>query len=221
MLQVAESWRKAFPGAGVGLMSIGSVVNPEQSDALENCKRQAEAEIRKSFPNRNEVLEHAPIKAYNKYYKKFDKTYHVQHQLESIGFKGKTIPNVAGLVEAMFMAELKNCLLTAGHDWDALQLPLTLNVASGEERYILMNGKEQGVKPGDMIITDGQGVISSIVYGPDWRTRIVPGTHKAVFVIYAPAGISHEEVSTHLADIYYFVRQVAPEAKIELKEIYR
>ncbi|MFN8595962.1 MAG: hypothetical protein U0559_07245 [Anaerolineae bacterium] len=33
------------------------------------------------------------------------------------------------------MAEIKNLLLTAGHDLDTLQLPVTLDVASGQESY--------------------------------------------------------------------------------------
>jgi hypothetical protein len=51
-----------------------------------------------------------PIKTYHDYYKRFKKTYHILLQLESIVFKNKSIPKVSSLVEAMFMAELKNLL---------------------------------------------------------------------------------------------------------------
>ena len=47
-----------------------------------------------------------PIPAYNACYKGFKKTYHVQLQLESVALKGRSIPRVAALMEAMFMAEL-------------------------------------------------------------------------------------------------------------------
>ena len=221
VLYVAEAWKKAYPMANVGLMVLRNVINPERNDALENCKQRVETEIRTRFPNRGAVMDYAPIKAYSEYYKRFGKTYHVQHQLESVGFKGKTMPRVAGLVEAMFMAELKNGILTAGHDYNALKFPLTLTVAVGNEQYVLMNGKEQSAKSGDMMIADGEGIISSIIYGPDLRTRIVSGTDKAVFVVYAPAGIPTEDVSNHLTDIYSFVQLVAPETKIELQEIYQ
>lgn len=112
------------------------------------------------------------IPAYAAYYRQFRKTYHVQGQLESIAFRGKSIPNVAALVEAMFMAEVKNLLLTAGHDFDRLDLPVTLSVAGGSERYTLLRGQEQALKAGDMFMSDRSGVISSIVYGPDRRTQI-------------------------------------------------
>ncbi len=57
-----------------------------------------------------------PLPAYASYYRAFDKTYHVLGQLKSVAVKGKAIPSVAALVEAMFIAELHNGLLTAGHD---------------------------------------------------------------------------------------------------------
>lgn len=49
--------------------------------------------------------------------------------------EGQVRPSVAALVEAMFIAELKNLLLTAGHDLDAVELPLKLDIARGGERY--------------------------------------------------------------------------------------
>ena len=128
------------------------------------------------------------MRAYKDYYRRFNKTYHVQLQLESILYKNKSIPSVSALVEAMFMAEMKNMLLTAGHDLDAVQLPLILDVSTGEESYVLMRGDEQTVKPGDMLIADRVGVISNIIYGPDQRTQIRASTRSAIFTVYAPAG---------------------------------
>lgn len=62
-------------------------------------------------------------------------------QLESI-LKGKGIPSVQHLVEAMFMAELKNAILTAGHDLDKLSLPLRAQVCSGAESFVAMGGRD-------------------------------------------------------------------------------
>ena len=221
MLQVTERWQKTYPRAMVGLIVLKNLLNPEQNEGLEREKRKLESELRKTFSTREELTEHDPIKAYSAYYKRFTKTYHVLNQLESIVLKSKSIPSVAGLVEAMFMAELKNCLLTAGHDYQTLKLPLLLDVATGNEQYPLMNGRIQNVKHDDMMIADSQGVISSIIYGPDSRTQMVPGTHQAVFIVYAPPGITQEEVSYHLSDIYSYVKIVSPEAKIELQQVFR
>ena len=158
--------------------------------------------------------------SYRDYYKQFNKTYHVQHQLESLVFKDRDIPKVAALVEAMFMAELKNLLLTAGHDLNAIEPPLRIDVAKGTESYIRMNGEEQTLKAGDMMISDANGIVSCIIYGPDRRTRIRPDTDRVVFTVYAPPGIEERDVSRHLEDIRENVTVIAPGASVELLETF-
>lgn len=140
-------------------------------------------------------------------------------QLASIVYKGKPIPSVATLVEAMFMAEIKNGLLTAGHDLDLLQPPVTLDVAGGEERYTLLRGQAQGCKAGDMLMADQAGVISSIVYGPDERTQITAATRRVLFAVYAPAGIAAGAVQAHLQDIRDYVLIVAPAAQVQMMQV--
>lgn len=220
MMQISEAWKQFFPGAGVGVMLLDQLSNPTLCEALETEKRLVEAELRAKFADRQELLDSPILKAYADYYKKFAKTYHVQQQLESVIFKGKSIPTVAGLVEAMFMAELKNGLLTAGHDFQTLQLPLTLDAVSQDEQYVLMNGKGQAVKPGDMRISDTSGVISSIIHGPDQRTRITTDTQKVVYVVYAPQGIAHKLVLQHLSDIHRYVKLFAPGVQMLEQQVY-
>ncbi|EIW20006.1 MULTISPECIES: hypothetical protein [Pelosinus] len=220
MLYVTDLWKKTHPGASVGYMMIGNVLNLEPCEGLKNYKKQLETDLRARFISKQELSGHFPITVYSDYYKRYKKTYHVLQQLESIIFKGKEIPHVAGLVEAMFMAELKNCLLTAGHDYDALKLPLKLDIAVGNEKYILINGKDQVVKPGDMMVSDTVGIISSIIHGPDLRTRLLPETQKAAFIVYAPPGISKDVIFKHLSDIYSYAKLVSPDAKVERQEVY-
>jgi DNA/RNA-binding domain of Phe-tRNA-synthetase-like protein len=220
MLYVTDLWKKTHPEASVGCMVLHNVLNPGECEVLENNKRKLETELRARFSSREELSGCDLIKVYSDYYKRYAKTYHVLQELESVVFKGKSIPRVAGLVEAMFMAELKNYLLTAGHDYDALKTPLKLDVAVGDEKYILINGKEQIVKSRDMMISDAEGVISSIIHGPDSRTQILPDTRKAVFVVYAPLGISKKMVLDHLSDIYSYVKLISPNTEIELQKVY-
>jgi DNA/RNA-binding domain of Phe-tRNA-synthetase-like protein len=219
-LYVTELWRKTYPGASAGLMVLSNVCNMEQCEELENCKRELETKLRAKFLNVGDLSSYNSIQVYTDYYKRYSKTYHVLQQLKSLVFKGKCIPRGAGLVEAMFMAELENCLLTAGHDYEALKFPLKLDVAIGNEKYVLLNGQEQIVRPGDMMIVDTEGIISSIIHGPDSRSRIVPSTQKVVFLVYAPAGISKDLVFDHLSDIYAYVKLVSPDAQIERQEVY-
>lgn len=222
MLIVSDSWKTAFPGAVVGALVLRNVANPESHAALEQRKEELESQLRARFaPGGRAAIRTLPvIQAYAAYFERFKKTYHVQLQLESVALKGKSIPHVAALVEAMFMAELQNLLLTAGHDLAAVQMPARLDVSTGSERYVRLDGQEQVLKPGDMMVADAQGVISDVIYGPDLRTRITPDTRRALFVVYAPAGIGAQAVRQHLEGIQANVALVAPEAMAESLDVY-
>ena len=221
MLVPSEQWKAAYPGACLGVLAMSSVANPESSPELDARKDVLEAHLRSSFASftRSQLSVYPPLAPYTAYYRRFDKTYHVQHELESVVFKGKSIPRRAALVEAMFMAELKNLLLTAGHDLDSVQGRLAVDLATGTETYLMLSGQQQALKQGDMFIRDELGVLSSIIYGPDHRTRIIPATTRVLFTIYAPAGIPEEEVRDHLSDLREFVLAVSPAAEVEHAEI--
>ena len=220
---VSPGWRAAYPGAVVGVLAIRDVVNPPHHPALEARKEDLESQLRSRFAGQDRAALRADLpalEAYHAYYKRFNSTYHVQHQLESIAWKGRSLPRVAALVEAMFIAELKNALLSAGHDLAAVEQPARLDVATGTERYVRLNGQEQQLKPGDMMITDARAVISSVLYGPDYRTRITPDTTRVLFTVYAPPGISEQTVRGHLTDIQANVCLIAPATQVESMEVY-
>ena len=222
MFEVTSSWQSTFPNAHAGILVMRNASNPAHHAELEKQKTELEGRLRAQFAgqDRAAIASHPVLKVYGEYYKRFKKTYHVQLQLKSIALKGKSIPSVASLVECMFMAEMKNMLLTAGHDLDKLQLPLTLDVTHGTESYTLMRGTEQIVKAGDMTISDQAGIISNIIYGPDQRTQISESTRNVVFTVYAPAGISKEIIMQHLEDMRDYVLVIAPEAEVELLDIF-
>ena len=222
MLEITQEWKTTYPNACAGVLILRGVSNPANSPELEKRKAGLETDLRGRFTgfDRPALLDLPELKAYDSYYSRFKKTYHIQLQLESIVFKGKTLPAVATLVESMFMAEVEDLLLTAGHDLDVLKTPLTLDVSKGNETYTLMRGEEQTLKAEDMFIRDGEGVISSVIYGPDRRTQIRPETTSAVFTTYAPAGIAAEAVRTHLEHIRRNVLCFAPQAATEMLEVF-
>ncbi len=121
--------------------------------------------------------------------------------------------SAGGLVSAMFAAELRNLLLTAGHDLDAIEGALTVDLAVEGERYQGLGGRELATKAGDMLMRDAAGIVSSILHGPDQRTRLRPVTERAVFTVYAPDGIDAAAVRSHLEDVAATVRLVAPAAR--------
>lgn len=222
MLTISKKIKTIYPEASLGILAMKDVSNPQQHEGLDQRKLKIENNLREKFAGltRADLKKLEPINAYRNYYKKFKKSYHILFQLESIVFKNKSIPKVAALVEAMFMAELKNLLLTAGHDLDTVDLPVKLDAASGTEKYIMLNRQEKELLPGDMFISDSGGIMSSIIYGPDLRTRINPDTQNVLFTVYAPPGVKKSEVFQHLQDIRDYVHIITPDSKVELIKVY-
>jgi DNA/RNA-binding domain of Phe-tRNA-synthetase-like protein len=220
MLRISNEWRQTYPDARVGILAMSNVSNPASHPLLDKEKADLETDLRTLFKDPAELKSLEPIKAYQAYYKRFRKTYHVQHQLESVVFKGKSIPKVAALVEAMFMEELRNSLLTAGHDLDLVKLPIEVGVAKGDEQYVRLNGQDQILKAGDIKVSDSQGVIGCIIYGPDRRTMIGPSTRRAMFVVYGVPEIGERPILQHLQGIEANVKMFSPEAQVELIRVF-
>ena len=188
ILEVDPNWCEAHPGASVGLIAMRGVANPASNESLNEFASVLECEVRSRLEtaNRETIRAIPPLPAYAAYYKRREQRYHVAMQFESVAQKGKALPRVAALVEAMFIAELRNLLLTAGHDLDALELPVHLTVGTGES-FTAPNSQETTVKAGDMVIADARGrVLSAIITGPSDFARIGPETTAALFYSYAP-----------------------------------
>jgi DNA/RNA-binding domain of Phe-tRNA-synthetase-like protein len=207
-------WRAAFPGAFAAALTVRAVANPATSEALDEAKRALEAELtaRWDGKTRADIRADPVLAVYNDYYKRFGQNYHVQMQIESVALKGKPIPNRAALVEAMFMAELVTGLLTAVHDLDQLQGAVTVDLTTGDERYVRYDGVEEQCKPGDMAMRDEIGILTSIIQGPTTHARVTPETTAVLFCVYAPPGIAEATVHRHLDVIDRYVRLVSPTA---------
>ena len=222
VVEISESWKKQFPGAVIGVLVMRGARNAQAHGELERLREQVEQDLRARFlaGGKEALRADSVIAAYRGYYKRFGKTYHVELQLESVIWKDRKISSRGTLVQAMHMAELKNRLLTAGHDLARVTLPVRIDAGTGAESYVGMGGEERVTRQGDMLIADQAGVISSIVYGPDNRTAIGPDTKDLLFTVYAPAGIGDERVRSHLEDIERFVQVAAPEAVSEVLETF-
>jgi DNA/RNA-binding domain of Phe-tRNA-synthetase-like protein len=220
-LSASSAWTAACTGACVGLLAVSGVRNPESNLALDALLDRTAAGVRSRYAGlaRADLLARPELAAYAAYYRRFDKTYHVLLQIESVAFKAKPLRARGALVEAMFRAEIETGLLTAGHDADLLVVGLTVDVVAAGDTYTGIGGRPIEAAPGDMCIRDGAGIISSIVYGPDDRTRLRAETRAAVFTTYAPAGIGAGPVRRHLEAIEAGVRAVAPDSVVAALEI--
>jgi len=120
----------------------------------------------------------------------------------------------------MFNAELKNQLLTAGHDLAKLDLPVTVDIATGSESYVTFGGKEQLLAFGTCNIRDGRGVISSIIYGPTGALHL-PRSRRVLFTVYVPPGIASAAIHEHWPTSANKRAVLAPNAQVELLQVYR
>jgi DNA/RNA-binding domain of Phe-tRNA-synthetase-like protein len=219
---MADNWWKAYPQASIGILAMDDVDNPPENSALNQHVHQVEADLRSRWAGANRAaLNQVPeFEAYRSYYRRFDKSYPVQLQFESVVLKAKPLRSNGSLVLAMFAAELRNRLLTAGHDLATIEGGVAVNVAQGGERYMGLGGRDLTLQAGDMHMRDEAGIISCVLYGPDDRTQITPSTRQVVFCVYAPAGIRPEAVENHLADIASNVRLVVPQASVIQQQVY-
>lgn len=221
-VNISEGWQNKFSGSHIGMLLIGNVDNSKRSTPLDERKKEIESRVREKFAgySRGDLLALETLKAYRKYYKKFDKTYHVLLQLESVVHKKKSLPSVNPLVDACFASEMDTFLLTASHDTDLLEGTISIGVTTGTERFTQMNGNSRILKADDMMMKDEKGVVCTIIYGQDQRTSISPETNRAFFVTYVPEGISRHTVVSHLETIKDNVLLFAPEANVDYQEIH-
>ena len=219
MLEVhtTTDWCLAYPGAHIGILEISGLDNPHQSPALEAKKRLVEQRLRARYAgySRSDFLALPILAAYERYYKRFDKTYHVQLQLESVVLKGKNLPSVSPLVDANFTAELETLVLTAGHDADRLQPPLSIDVSRKGDAFAQMGGTLKELHPGDILMRDLQGIICTILYGQDNISPITTSTRHVLYVVYAPEGVPPAQVEQQFASIERYVRLFSTGCQVE------
>jgi DNA/RNA-binding domain of Phe-tRNA-synthetase-like protein len=221
-VEVSDTWRQTFPTARVGLVALENVSNPVSHEVLQLRVAEIEAALRAQYARADRpTLSALPaIAAYQRHYRAFGQTYHVLRQLESVALNGKTLASPSALVVAMFAAELESLLLTAGHDLDAVCPPLVLDRSDGGDTFTGIGGQVQTLRSGDMLMRDAQGIISSVIYGPDRRTRMTPSTTRVLFTTYAPEGIGSDTLRSHLEELATLTRIVAPAASIQLMGVF-
>ena len=222
LVHLAPSWSlRAAPRTMIGLLALRGVRNPATSDAVNAAATALETELRDRYAgqDRAAILATPPFPAYTDYFKRFGQRYHVALQLESIAFKGKALPRVAALVEAMFIAELRHGLLTAGHDLDQLTPPITVAIGDGSETFATPRGETATVKADDIYTASREGVLSAIITGPSALARITPETTNALFVVYAPPGVDEAAITAHFDEIARLAAAVAGNTDLDERRV--
>jgi DNA/RNA-binding domain of Phe-tRNA-synthetase-like protein len=220
-ISATDEWRTAHPGAVIGLLELSDVENTHPSPRLDEQKREVETRLRERYKGftRQDFLSLPVMSDYERYYKRFNKTYHVQLQVESIVLKGKNLPDVSPLVDSNFMAEVETLVLTAGHDVAQLYGPILMDVSREGDHITQMNGTSKAIRAGDMIMRDAHDISCSIIYGQDNRSPISSGTSHVLYVAYAPAGVPSETVDAQLQGIEKNIRLFSPTVIVERHQL--
>lgn len=207
MLNVSERLKEKYPGIHFGIMVLENVINPENCHELDLEKEKVESELRQKYGpmDRKSLREEPVLNAYFKFYKSFKKTYHVELQLISVAQKGKSIPSVQALVEAMFMAELNSQILTAVHDYSKVGDDFFFELAEGTESFVGMGGKEKQIQMNDIVFKSKDQIFGTVLQGPDHETRITLDSKCAVFAAYGVPGVEKEAIENHLNEILEYV----------------
>jgi DNA/RNA-binding domain of Phe-tRNA-synthetase-like protein len=221
VVSATAAWRDAHAGATIGLLEASGIDNAQPSARLDARKREIEGALRERYRgfSRPDFLALPVMAAYERYYKRFSKTYHVQLQLESIVLKSRRLPDLSPAVDANFMAEVETLVLTAGHDADRLVGPVEIDVSREGESMTQMNGTTRAIRAGDMVMRDAGGICCSIIYGQDARSPIAPATSHVLYVTYAPPGVGADGVQRQLRAIGEYLRLGLPHVVVEQERL--
>ena len=220
MLKISPGVKNNYPNISVGIMSVkGFASHSITNDEFDKYIDQKISEIKSRYPDydRKSVCLNEPLCYYVQYYKKFKKSYHVLHQLESLVLKDRGIPKTIPLVQAMFLSELDNLLLTAGHDLAKITDTLTLDICNKSTiKYTSISGSEVQVVKGDLYLSDASGAVSSIMIGPDKRTMITESTTDVLYFTYGVPGVGDSYLRKHLESIASSLKILIPDLQSNL-----
>ena len=206
----------SFTQAGVPF-GVTEAVFPDKSQwdlaAFDALKEQELAALRQEMAgyDRKAIFGDNP---YNRYFKKYKKTYPVLQQLESWLLKGRPFPSGNPINEVTFLTELRTQVLLGTHDIDRIRGQAELFRPTEKLPFPGMRGEEIHCYPGDVTARDQEGIILSLIAGPDERTHIrLDSTHIA-FLFFAVPGVTETELSAVQDRLAGYARVLAPGAEL-------
>jgi DNA/RNA-binding domain of Phe-tRNA-synthetase-like protein len=211
-----DRWRAEHAGSAAAAVIYRSVRVVDETPELAAMKRELEQRLRDRWgmASKAEILADPVLAVYQQYDQRFGQNYHVAMQIRSIAQKGKEVPSRNALIEAMFMTELATGVLASAQDLDQIALPIVVDSADGQERYIRYDGVEESCKAGDQLMADADGhVLTSIAQGPTSHGLVTDATTSIVYCFYFPAGVPELVMDDAVAYLDGCVRAASPGAE--------
>lgn len=211
------------PGTIFGLMAVTGLDTAPDRDGWNILREEETTAFRSAwalYDRKNAVLR-PPVNAYAGYYRQFKKTYPVLLQMESVLLKGRSIQSSSLAVETMFMAEVKHGLLVAGHDLEKLSGDYALKLSKGGESFTTVAGQLRALKADDLFMTSGGGILSSILEGQDYYTRLTENSTGALYCVYGVGGVTAMQLEDFFTDLARYTRVAFPLASVEAGRVFQ
>lgn len=223
MIVVEPEVGTQYPEATLGVLVMRNLETAPDEAALDAGAESLLAGLQKRFGGltRPELRQNYPLNVTLAYFKKFNQTNPVQHQLESILAGRKSLAEAPPLPRAMFLAEMENLLLTSGHDLDRLEPPFSLKVAAERLPFMGISGREMRLTLNDIYVADRRGVVVSVLQGPEERSPLTRETRNALFLVFGLPGIRETDMAAHLDRLESYLRLAASGAETAHKRIYQ
>ena len=221
-MHITDAVRQKYPETLLGVLRVNDLKTTPDPAAWNELRTRETASFRASriTYERKSAVTASPLACYTGFYRQFKKTYPVLLQMESVLLKGREIRADCLAVETMFLAEVKHGLLVAGHDTQNLSGRFTLDLARGGEAFTMVAGQPRSLKTGDMFMADNGVILSSILEGQDYNTRLTEHSAGALYCVYALGGVSGAQVTAFFRDLRRYLLTAYPEASVQEEQVY-
>ena len=156
---------------------------------------------------------------YNRYFKKYKKTYPVLQQLESFLLKGRPFPETLPVCSLAFLAELRTGLLLGMHDAGCIRGALTLFAPEEKLPFPGLGGRESHTYPGDLTGRDEEGILFSRIGGPDARNCLTEASRQALYLIFGVPGCDAESIRRAQELVCGYARTLAPGVALQCRTV--
>jgi len=221
-LRVDPAILERFPGYTAAVVYARDLENGESDPQGAESLREAEDFVRANL--REPASAHPHLQAWRSAFSAFgakpSKFLCSAEALVKRVLKGEELPAIDRVVDAYNAVSLRHVVPAGGEDLDRLESDLHLTFADGTEPFDLLSGDGTPDHPdaGDVVWKDSAGVTCRRW---NWRqckrTRLLPGTKNAYFVIDRMAPYPRETVERAAADLVAHLHRISPDADLELE----
>ncbi|MBP1700892.1 MAG: hypothetical protein H6Q41_6080 [Deltaproteobacteria bacterium] len=192
-LTITDAYRRQFPHLAFGIGTVQSCTYFEKSESFKLYKREL---LRKMRRKANLVQLEERINHYDQFFKEWGYLCplpgHFKRTIE-MGF-----PIINLYIDTHIIAEMCHGILMAIQDLDRFKGEWKLDLAQEGETFQGVSGKMIRCKEDEIVLRDKEGMVCSLFQGPDFKTRVEPGSKNIVIYIFTAPGIQEEPVSDAL-----------------------